>query len=264
MIRRRFFFAAPAIVAIAVSACGHEQGQQEPQRPSTSAADVNAKRTVAPELAPGDTQEARGFRAELLGGLVTNGAVTEPRVRDAIGNVPRHLFVANVDVRGAYRNAPLSIGFGQTTSEPSIVARLSEALELSGRERVLEIGTGSGYQAAVLSRLAREVYTIEIVPDLAEQARARLDRMGYMNVHVLTGDGAKGWTEHAPYDRILMTAQVDEVPRALQEQLAESGLLVAPVGPEGHGRLLRESKIAGRMAIEDLGAIELDRMTPGP
>ena len=91
----------------------------------------------------------------------------------------------------------------------------------------------------------------------------RLERMRYMNVHVLAGDGTKGWADHAPYDRILLTAQVDAVPRALQEQLAEGGLLVAPIGPAGHGRLLRESKIAGRFAIEDLGPMELDRMTPG-
>jgi protein-L-isoaspartate(D-aspartate) O-methyltransferase len=218
----------------------------------------------APQLAPGDTQEARGYRAELLGGLVASGAVTDGRVRDAIGNVPRHLFVEGVTVRGAYANSPLSIGYGQTTSEPSVVGKLAQALELSGSERVLEIGTGSGYQAAVLSRLAREIYTIEIVPDLADQARARLDRMGYANVHVVAGNGANGWKEHAPYDRILITAQVDEVPRALQEQLAEGGLLVAPVGAAGQGRLLRESKIAGRFAIEDLGPMELDKMTPTP
>jgi protein-L-isoaspartate(D-aspartate) O-methyltransferase len=243
-------------VLVALSACGHEPEQ----RTRTSAAQVQPNADARPS-APGDTEEARGRRAELLGGIVASGAVTDPRVIDAIGNVPRHLFVEGVTVRGAYQNAPLSIGYGQTTSEPSTVAKLAQALELTGRERVLEIGTGSGYQAAVLSRLAREVYTVEIVPELAEQARMRLERLGYTNVHVLAGNGMNGWPDRAPFDRVLVTAQVREVPRTLASQVAEGGILVAPVGEANQGRLLRESKVAGRFGIEDLGALELDRLT---
>ncbi len=133
---------------------------------------------------------------------------------------------------------------------------MSEALELTGKERVLEIGTGSGYQAAVLSHLAREVYTIEILAPLAEQARARLARLGYANVHVRTGDGYAGWPEEAPFDRIIVTAAPQAVPQALLDQLAEGGLLVVPVGEQHQDqRLLRYAKHAGKVTTEDLGGV---------
>ena len=134
----------------------------------------------------------------------------------------------------AYANHPLPIGHGQTISQPFIVAIMTEVLQVAPDHRVLEIGTGSGYQAAVLSRLAGEVYTIEIVPELAASARDRLQRLGYENVHVRAGDGWYGWPEQAPFDGIMITAVSDEVPPALVEQLADDGLLVMPLGAE-HG-----------------------------
>jgi protein-L-isoaspartate(D-aspartate) O-methyltransferase len=156
--------------------------------------------------------------------------IRDPRVLAAMERVPRHLFMPEA-VRGeAYRDHPVSIGHGQTISQPYIVGFMSEALELNPEHRVLEIGTGSGYQAAILGELAREVYTIEIVEPLADSARATLEKLGYKNVHVRAGNGYAGWPEHAPFDRIIVTAAPDEVPAALVQQLKVGGLMAIPVG----------------------------------
>jgi len=156
--------------------------------------------------------------------------VRDPRVVAALRSVPRHEFVPPEERDHAYRDRPLPIGQGQTISQPYIVAVMTELLELSGDEKALEIGTGSGYQAAVLSQLAREVYTIEIVPELASRAEADLRRLGYANVHVRQGDGYRGWPEHAPFDAIVVTAAPEHVPQPLVDQLAVGGRLVLPVG----------------------------------
>jgi protein-L-isoaspartate(D-aspartate) O-methyltransferase len=149
-----------------------------------------------------------------------------------MATVPRHRFVLPSDVQFAYGDHPLPIGYDQTISQPYIVAYMTEAARISPEGRVLEIGTGSGYQAAVLAELAREVYSIEIIPELAERARTTLRELGYTNVHVRTGDGYLGWPEHAPFDAILVTAAPDHVPPALVEQLAVNGRMVIPVGEE--------------------------------
>jgi protein-L-isoaspartate(D-aspartate) O-methyltransferase len=156
--------------------------------------------------------------------------ITSPRVLDAMRSVPRHLFVPEAERRDAYGDYPLPIGHGQTISQPYIVAFMTEALDISASDRVLEIGTGSGYQAAVLSVLAKDVYSIEIVAPLAQRARETLSSLGYRNVHVRTGNGYLGWPEHAPYDRIMVTAAPDEVPPALVQQLKVGGLMAIPVG----------------------------------
>ena len=156
--------------------------------------------------------------------------IRDPRVLDAMRRVPRHLFVPSAGRDAAYGDHPLPIGHGQTISQPYIVAFMSEALQLQPTHRVLEIGTGSGYQAAVLGELAGEVYTIEIIPELADSARKTLLDNGYKNVHVRTGNGYLGWPEHAPYDRIMVTAAPDDVPPALVEQLKIDGLMAIPVG----------------------------------
>jgi protein-L-isoaspartate(D-aspartate) O-methyltransferase len=152
------------------------------------------------------------------------------RVLDAMRTVPRHLFVPEPERAEAYSDAPLPIGHDQTISQPYIVAFMTEALDVSPEHRVLEIGTGSGYQAAVLSTLAKEVYTIEIVTPLAERARETLSALGYDNVRVRIGNGYLGWLEHAPYDRVMVTAAPDEVPDALLQQLKIGGLMAIPVG----------------------------------
>ena len=156
--------------------------------------------------------------------------IRDPRVLDAMTRVPRHLFVPESGRDEAYGDHPVPIGHGQTISQPYIVAFMTEALRLEQGHRVLEIGTGSGYQAAVLGELAGEVYTIEIIEALADRARKTLADNGYRNVTVRTGNGYLGWPEHAPYDRIMVTAAPDDVPQPLVEQLKIDGLMAIPVG----------------------------------
>ena len=172
--------------------------------------------------------------------------VSSLRVLEAMLAVPRHLFVPEEYVAGAYSDQPLPIGEGQTISQPYMVAVMTEALELSGGERVLEVGTGSGYQAAVISLLAREVYTIESHASLAHEARRRLAQLGYANVHVHTGDGTLGLPEAGPFDAIVVTAAAPRVPPPLVEQLAEGGRLVIPVGQADQQELVQARKIGDR------------------
>ena len=156
--------------------------------------------------------------------------VSDARVLEVMRRVPRHEFVPIQMREQAYADHPLPIGEGQTISQPYIVAYMTEELRVGKKSKVLEIGTGSGYQAAVLAELGAEVYTIEIVPPLAERARATLSRLGYRNVHVRAGDGYKGWPEAAPFDRIIVTAAPDHIPQPLLDQLAVGGRMVIPVG----------------------------------
>jgi protein-L-isoaspartate(D-aspartate) O-methyltransferase len=158
-------------------------------------------------------------------------ALLDPRVKAAMSRVPRHLFVPPEQQPYAYEDRPLAIGHKQTISQPYIVALMTDLLKLGSADRVLEIGTGSGYQAAVLSELVRSVYTIEIVEPLAVEARQRLAKLGYRNVEVRTGDGYKGWEENAPFDAIMVTAGADEIPPPLLRQLKPGGRMVIPVGP---------------------------------
>jgi protein-L-isoaspartate(D-aspartate) O-methyltransferase len=175
----------------------------------------------------------------------------------ALRAVARHKFVpAGVSLDDAYGDHPVPIGFGATISQPTVVGLMSEALELTGCERVLEIGTGSGYQTAVLSRLAGEVHTMEVVAELGQRAARVLERAGCTNVHVHVGDGWKGYPAGAPFDRIVVTAAPDVLPDALVDQLVEGGLLVVPVGPQSRDqRLERLWKKSGRLEMEDLGAV---------
>jgi len=156
--------------------------------------------------------------------------VKDTAVLRAMRQVPRHLFVPVSYAPQAYRDGPLALGHGQMISQPYIVAFMAEALRLRGDDRVLEIGTGSGYQTAVLAQLARDVFSIEIVKPLAEQAAAKLKELGYANVQVRTGDGYQGWPEHAPYDAILVSAAPDHIPQPLLDQLAVGGRMILPLG----------------------------------
>jgi protein-L-isoaspartate(D-aspartate) O-methyltransferase len=164
--------------------------------------------------------------------------ITDARVLSAIGKVPRHEFVLARYRELAYDDRPLPIGYGQTISQPYIVALMTEKLDLQPTHRVLEIGTGSGYQAAVLAELVAKVYTIEIVEPLAERARADLQRLGYATVLVRTGDGYPGWPEAAPFDAIIVTCAPDRVPPPLIEQLQDGGRLIIPLGEISNQKLV--------------------------
>jgi len=178
--------------------------------------------------------------------------IRSPRVLDAMGTVPRHLFVPEPQRAEAYRDWPLPIGHGQTISQPYVVAFMTQALDIAPGHRVLEVGTGSGYQAAVLSVLAAEVYSIEIVPPLAEQARATLAALGYRNVEVRTGNGYMGWPDRAPFDRIMVTAAPDEVPAALIQQLKIGGLMAIPVGTEDQQLRILRRTVTGTETLSTL------------
>ena len=169
-------------------------------------------------------------RREMVDEQLSGRDIRDPRVLDAMRRVPRHEFVPPSMRSGAYADTPLPIGYNQTISQPYIVAYMTEALDLQPTHKVLEIGTGSGYQAAVLGELAQEVYTIEIVEPLAASARDTLKRLGYKNVHVRSGNGYLGWPEQAPFDRVMVTAAPDQVPPALAEQLKVGGVMAIPVG----------------------------------
>lgn len=202
---RNLSFGAALIIAAAACAAGDVEPQRDPP-------DWHAGRTRMVD----EQLRARG--------------INSARVLDAMLKVPRHLFVPDAQRAQAYGDFPLPIGYGQTISQPYIVAFMTQALELEPGHRVLEIGTGSGYQAAVLAELAKEVYTIEIIAPLADRSRDTLTRLGYRNVQVRTGNGYLGWPEQAPFDRIMVTAAPDDVPPALVQQLEIGGLMAIPVG----------------------------------
>ncbi|MHC5055008.1 MAG: protein-L-isoaspartate(D-aspartate) O-methyltransferase [Planctomycetota bacterium] len=189
--------------------------------------------------------------------------ITDARVLEIMRRVPRERFVWQVDRRQACADHPIRIGEGQTISQPYIVALMTQELALSGDEKVLEIGTGSGYQTAILAELAREVYTLERFAALAELAREALAELGYANVRHRTGDGTLGWPEEAPFDRIMVTAGAPRVPESLKGQLADGGRLVIPVGGEGYQDLMlvtregegfRERVVCGCSFVKLVGA----------
>lgn len=192
--------------------------------------------------------------------------ITDPRVLEAMRKVPRHLFVPLEYRDAAYEDRPLPIGEGQTISQPYIVALMTEALELKGDEKVLEIGTGSGYQAAILAELAREVYTVELEPSLAQRAAETLRRLGYTNVHVAVRDGFYGWPEEAPFDRIILTCAAPRIPETLLQQLKDGGKMVLPLGEdhmsqvlvlvEKRGEELIEKEITGVVFVPMRGKIQ--------
>ncbi len=192
-----------------------------------SCAPFSLSKQIATEEAA--NQDFEKQRRNLIDQLRSEG-ITNSTVLEAMLKVPRHKFVPASERHMAYQNRPLSIGHDQTISQPFIVGYMTEAASIAPGEKVLEIGTGSGYQAAVLGELAKEVYTIEIIPELAEGARSVLRELGYKNVQVKTGNGYEGWPEHAPFDAIVVTAAPDEVPQALVNQLALRGKMVIPVG----------------------------------
>ncbi len=188
--------------------------------------------------------------------------IRDGRVLEAMSKVPRHTFVPEAHRGAAYEDRPLPIGEGQTISQPYMVAVMTQSLELKGEERVLEIGTGSGYQTAILAELAKEVCTIERIPALLERAQSTLQSLGYENIFFKIGDGTKGWPEKAPFDGIIVTAGAPEIPQTLLAQLADGGRLVIPVGPRytqtlykvmRRGKNYQEEDITGCVFVPLLG-----------
>jgi protein-L-isoaspartate(D-aspartate) O-methyltransferase len=209
---------------------------------------------------PGVEDGFEAARQEMVVRQIRARGISSQRVLDVMASVPRHLFVSSEQAGHAYGDEPLSIGVGQTISQPFMVAAMSEALSLQGNERVLEVGAGSGYQAAILSLLARDVTAVEAQPSLASQARERLSRLGYTNVRVEEGDGSLGWPavtslDGPPtglYEAILVSAGAPSVPPPLVEQLAEGGRLVIPVGKSDQQELLRIVKRNGSTTQQSL------------
>lgn len=208
-----------------------------------------------------DRSDFEATRHEMVARQICDRGIQSARILQAMETTPRHLFVPSAHISAAYSDEPLSIGEGQTISQPFMVAAMAEALLLQGTERVLEVGAGSGYQAAVLSRLARDVITIESCAALAMLARERLARLGYTNVHVETGDGSLGWPLNAPYEAILVTAAAPAVPPPLLEQLSLGGRLVIPVGSAQHQELIRMARRESHTTEESLYACRFVPMT---
>ena len=208
-------------------------------------------------MSPMTALDFEALRKEMVDRQIAARGIRDERVLEALRMVPREAFVPERLAEFAYGDAPLPIGEEQTISQPFVVALMAEALEIRPEDKVLEIGAGSGYAAAVLSRLAGEVWTIERHPSLAREARERMERLGYRNVEVLHGDGTLGWPEHAPYDAIVVAAGAPEVPPALLDQLAANGRLVIPVGPN----LLTQNLVRvrrrpdGTVVRENLGGV---------
>jgi protein-L-isoaspartate(D-aspartate) O-methyltransferase len=194
-------------------------------------------------------------RRRMVSEQLSSRDIRSPRVLEAMLQVPRHRFVPPDECDLAYADAPLPIGHHQTISQPYIVALMTQLLELTGEERVLEIGTGSGYQAAILALLAGQVYSVERVPELCQRARATLAELGLGNVTVIEGDGSLGLAEHAPYQAILVTAAAPGIPEPLKEQLAEGGRLVLPVGGRGGQMLERWRRTASRYDREQIAPV---------
>jgi protein-L-isoaspartate(D-aspartate) O-methyltransferase len=185
---------------------------------------------------------------------ITDRGISDQATLKAMRKVPRHLFVPEGNEKDAYGDYPMPIGYGQTISQPYIVAYMTEVVRPTKKKKALEIGTGSGYQAAVLAEITDTVYTIEIIPELAKESAARLNMLGYKNIIVKSGDGYNGWPQHAPFDIIIVTAAADEIPKPLIDQLAENGRLVIPVGEPGAIQELM-------LLVKKNGRIEKSRLT---
>jgi len=200
-----------------------------------------------PQQSPASGAEERflRLREQMVREQLEGRDITDPRVLDAMRRVPRHRFVPDQLVESAYEDNPLPLILGQTISQPYIVAYMTQVLGLQGREHVLEIGTGSGYQAAILAELAAEVHTVEILPELASRAQSLLSTLGYRNIRLRSGDGYLGWPEAAPFDRIIVTAAPDHIPQPLIDQLAPGGKMVIPVGRLDQDLILLEKNQEG-------------------
>jgi protein-L-isoaspartate(D-aspartate) O-methyltransferase len=186
--------------------------------------------------APADNQRYQSLRENMIKHQIISRGIKDKKVIDALKKVPRHIFVDDLYKNSAYDDRPLPIGYGQTISQPYIVALMTENLDLSGKEKILEIGTGSGYQVAVLAEISSEIYTVEIITALYLKNKKLLEK--YKNIKMSNHDGYLGWEEHSPYDRIIVTAAPDHIPQSFIDQLKEGGIMVIPVGPSSWNQIL--------------------------
>jgi protein-L-isoaspartate(D-aspartate) O-methyltransferase len=200
-----------------------------------------------------DAEQYQGLRVAMVENQLKARGISDRRVLEAMRRVPRHIFVPEAQRSRAYEDMPLPVGEGQTISQPYIVAWMTELLRLEGEESVLEIGTGTGYQSALLGLLARKVYSVERIAALADSARERLASLGLENIEVVVGDGSRGLPEHAPYQDIIVTAGSPQVPQALVEQLADGGRLVIPVGTASMQMLTLVEKRGSEVVTRELG-----------
>jgi len=218
---------------------------------------TGCNKTASPDVASLDKYET--MRTAMVEEQIIARNIKDEKVINAMLKVPRHLFVDESQWDSAYNDYPLPIGMGQTISQPYIVAIMTESLKLTGKEKVLEIGTGSGYQAAILAEIVEQVYTVEIIPVLYERAKKPLAE--YTNVKLSNHDGYYGWKEFAPFDRIIVTAAPDHIPRPLIEQLKDGGIMVIPVGPPGWNQVLwkvvKENDDVKTMKIIDVSFVPL-------
>ncbi len=215
----------------------------------------------APPVPDGDAAYTAA-RTKMVTEQVAGRGVKNPAVLEALQRIPRHRFVPPDYVSAAYEDHPLPIGFGQTISQPYIVGLMSEAIAIKPGQKVLEIGTGSGYQAAVLAQMGAQVYTVEIIPELAQQASERLAQLGYKTIRLQNSDGYFGWAAYAPFDAILVTAAPDHLPQSLAGQLAEGGRLIVPIGPQGAVQTLwLFEKKASELQATNLGDVSFVPLT---
>jgi protein-L-isoaspartate(D-aspartate) O-methyltransferase len=196
---------------------------------------------------------------------LTGKSMLDPRVMAAMGKVPRHEFVPVELQPLAYANMPLPIGCEKTISQPFIVALMTDLLDLGADDTVLEIGTGLGYQAAILGQLARQVYSMEIIEELGNQAKQRLERLGFTNIEIRMGNGYHGWSEHAPFDRIILTAAPDLIPPPLLHQLKTGGKMVLPAGlPDAQQLILVQKNEAGQVSTNEILAVRFSQLEEAP
>jgi protein-L-isoaspartate(D-aspartate) O-methyltransferase len=211
----------------------------------------------------GEAESYDEARQRMVEKQIVARGIEDERVIKAMLTVPREEFIPEQYRHYAYYDSPVPIGDGQTISQPYMVALMTEELNLSTADRVLEVGTGSGYQAAVLAEIAREVYTVEIIEPLGMEAESRLKRLGYTNIKVKIGDGYEGWEEYAPYDRVIVTCAPTEIPRPLIDQMKEGGIMVIPVGTTGFQYLYRVKKYMGEAQMEEVIPVSFVPLT-GP
>lgn len=247
--------ALPATLALAASL-------MLPACPEPPSADDPAGRMHQPQQEEGWSQaQAAAARRTLVERQLRARDITDARVLDVMGRVPRHLFLPRHSPR-AYDDTPLPIGCGQTISQPYMVALMTQSLGISPDHRVLEIGTGSGYQAAVLAGLAKSVHTVEIIPELAQRAKSTLEALGYRNIHTRCGDGYQGWPEAAPFDAVMVTARAGRIPPPLLEQLKTGGRLIMPLGPTGTVQeLTLVTKTASGLTRQNICAVRFVPLT---